>query len=984
MENNLLSLKNIYRLFTVNDYPIFSNGVIKDRDKKGLTLVKFWKQILIYDFRNTNSGKIIWRTEGSRNRYHSELCNRNNDFKFYNEYISEIAACINSELYYQQAELFASFFEEKRCSFSILEDKMSTYLKIVQKEDPCVTKEIGSYFLDKLGEIKLQKSVGEEYKSYLWGCFTGMLMLHAIAGPEMGGAQMTEIRNLKQLQSKYMWNQYAQKEFQRDQVQYLTYKAGEIYRAPLAADHFFGREIELFELKEMVKAGGRYSICGMGGIGKTELLRQLLQICQRESVVDCIAAVSYEENLSSSFARSFAFLSGKGREERFQECLNVLQTHRKDKVLLMLDNVDEKIRDDPDWNRLQELSCTIIVTTRLKQIKDFQNFEIKLLDKNAAALVFRDVFGGILSEMDRKSLNLLMEQEIYQHTLTVRFLGKAAKSWKWSVEQLKECLGQQPTKITWRDKNATHNLSGLYQQLYRISHLSVSQQRCLRLFAVLPYRTYDTKFVDKFVSVLSEPDEDIREILDDLTERGWLEKEEGGYSMHPVTAESIRTRNLSEKEFEPFWKQMDKNLNSEKILCQGAAKTEEAADIAEILYYVVVHWKGNISGRMVFLTLKAGYFMYVENGFQKQTLETVSALYESCQEKTGEMRLYLCMMEMYQQGSDTEDSERELEKMEKEGRTCGILFLEFCWLLCSSLNLLGKYEKSEYLVHKYLDKSPIPYYQICGKFLLGDGMKMRMQLKEAIECLEEGIRLQQKSADGGKDKPGQHKSENNHIFYNLCYQLAESYLLLGQVEPAREKLQLLREGIKETKNSYIRMMCSQLSGNIELADGNTGQAAVYLQEVKNLTEIYNGKNDYNYWASCVSLGIIQNRMGAWDAALDNYQESLYQMEKNKVEVKELVQIINNNIGVTYLDSDRPEKALPYLEKAYEMSAGMGELARAEPAYNLSRACEKMKNAREEQKYLREAYPVLLKNYGEEHVKTKDAKRRLKMMEGEII
>ena len=37
--NVLLSLKNLYRLFTVKDYPVYSTGILGEKSKKGLTLV---------------------------------------------------------------------------------------------------------------------------------------------------------------------------------------------------------------------------------------------------------------------------------------------------------------------------------------------------------------------------------------------------------------------------------------------------------------------------------------------------------------------------------------------------------------------------------------------------------------------------------------------------------------------------------------------------------------------------------------------------------------------------------------------------------------------------------------------------------------------------------------------------------------------------------------------------------------------------------
>ena len=42
--NVLLSLKNLYRLFTVKDYPVYSTGILREKSKKGLTLVRFWDE----------------------------------------------------------------------------------------------------------------------------------------------------------------------------------------------------------------------------------------------------------------------------------------------------------------------------------------------------------------------------------------------------------------------------------------------------------------------------------------------------------------------------------------------------------------------------------------------------------------------------------------------------------------------------------------------------------------------------------------------------------------------------------------------------------------------------------------------------------------------------------------------------------------------------------------------------------------------------
>ena len=85
--NVLLSLKNLYRLFTVKDYPVYSTGILGEKSKKGLTLVRFWDEYLLYEWKSTRHGKMIFRKDGSQNRYHSEFCNRKESFPLYHIYI---------------------------------------------------------------------------------------------------------------------------------------------------------------------------------------------------------------------------------------------------------------------------------------------------------------------------------------------------------------------------------------------------------------------------------------------------------------------------------------------------------------------------------------------------------------------------------------------------------------------------------------------------------------------------------------------------------------------------------------------------------------------------------------------------------------------------------------------------------------------------------------------------------------------------------
>ena len=111
MKREILSLKNIYKFLTSNDYPVYSEGIIKKNNRIGLTLTRFCHENILVDFKNRKCGRIIWRTEGGRNRYISQICNRSPLLPMYREYAEEILAAVNEDAMFRQIRQFMSFLQ---------------------------------------------------------------------------------------------------------------------------------------------------------------------------------------------------------------------------------------------------------------------------------------------------------------------------------------------------------------------------------------------------------------------------------------------------------------------------------------------------------------------------------------------------------------------------------------------------------------------------------------------------------------------------------------------------------------------------------------------------------------------------------------------------------------------------------------------------------------------------------------------------------
>ena len=108
----------------------------------------------------------------------------------------------------------------------------------------------------------------------------------------MSGKIMENLRNRSDLELEAIWNRVHSAKRDNSPF-YLTLRNSELCTAPLPSEHFFGREEELYDLKELLLRSGKYLVCGLGGIGKTELLRQLIRWCEREGAAEQIAGICH-------------------------------------------------------------------------------------------------------------------------------------------------------------------------------------------------------------------------------------------------------------------------------------------------------------------------------------------------------------------------------------------------------------------------------------------------------------------------------------------------------------------------------------------------------------------------------------------------------------------------------------------------------------------------------------------------------------------
>lgn len=974
MSKEVLSLKGLYQFLFVKDYPTFSNGIISKNKKVGLTLTKFWQENLLIDFRNLKYGRMIWRTEGGRNRYISEFCNRSERISFYDAYINEWGNMVNQDVMLRQISQFSRFLVDRDYDYDVFVQKLGAYIKMLGEMDDQFTLEAENYFKEALADRKYLEEFGARGQAFFCGWVLTLLMLHAMAGNGEGESALRQFRKSQEISLRELAKMFvkAQKPGKRE-VKFLTTKNSEICREALDGRHFFGREEELFELLDMLKVGGKYLISGIGGIGKTELMRQLLHSTIEEGLADCICIIQYEGSMADSLIRAFGCTHNGEKEIKLQEALAVIHMHADEKILIFVDNVSHSMEEDKDIEQLLKLPATVFMTSRYKKMKGFESYPVKPISKNAGALIFRDNYALPINNTDKKLLDNLLEKDIWRHTLTLRLLGKAARAKNWSLQELLKQLDADGKAFGLDKQNGYENLRQLYRQIYNLSGVEAHMNRFLQMFALLPYRSYSMDFIHNFLRDFLGEESNVRESVEQLWESGWLEKGENGYFMHPFVSECILAKEVPAEEVYPFFDRVIESMNSDsetpfvdavsrmQITDNAKDLSQEEKDHLMILGKVAQRIVGIPEETYIQIVLLGYYLEMTHVGIPKNIEKQLEVIWNQAGKYSEtnrasvfvallncEYKNYEEMEQQYEKLSQMNISEalREIYKMSLADRILGNANLDFQWRVA----------KDNWDVKNSIS------VRSSGAYMMAMLYGMQSNVDDMLSTLQEGMTLWKDNA-----------CDNNEVRKRLKLNLAHLYSMLGRHE---ESEQLLKDWDEESENSIYMRYSILLTKGIALRDrGAQGFGIKELEKTLELAEVlYVNNAEGELFIALSELALAYHRMKCYEKAIHFYLRA-YKFVEKTVCVEISKHRLHNNLGVVYFECDRLEEAQEQFIQAYEMGKELGGLAQAEPANNLSKVWGKLGDKDKELQYIEEALPIMEHFYGSEHPKVVDAKKR---------
>lgn len=978
MKKDILSLKSIYQFLVISDYPTFCAGIITKNNHTGLTLTKFWKDNVLIDFRNRKYGKQIWRAEGGRNRYISDICNRSERISFYEEYAEEIENAAKPEAVLRQIWQFAGFLLERQFSYDAFMQKFPIYIKFLSENDTCFTEEAKHFFDRALEEKKQFDGQGNTGRAFYCGYLLTFLMFHALAGNGEGREMLRQLRNRYDLSLEEMEKRNRKNAGKHaDKPVFLTGKNTELCSMPLAARHFFGRERELFELQEMLARGGRYLVSGIGGIGKTELMRQFIHRCEEEHLVEYICVIQYENSLEDSLIKAFPEIRGADRDANFREALARIREHAGEKVLIIIDNMNcgqEELKQE----EICKLPAVIFVTSRRQKLEGFETYRIETMKKEACRLVFRDNYQKLLTEEDKTALEEMTHKEVWQHTLTLSLLGCVARTRSWTVQELLERLKKGETPVSLEGKEGYAGLQQVYRRTYAVSGLKRDMNRLLKVFATLPYANYSKSFAESYLCDFLGDGMDMGESLERLWEGGWLEKREDSYSMHPFIAECMLVKMPTEREVSPFlervaalWEDEEGSFRIETARSifekwyDWEAEERERIEVMMVALAVAKNMTGVIQERFVQLLLLAMEIECNCSGASLERLDLLKKMRISCRGLSEETEIYLYMLLCYYGYENERELEEEFRKQSENAEIPKSLKCAYAVALAERYFQLGMWEKLEELSEYVWKNGTDTAIHIRACNIKANLAMQQGDVNSYKEWLEKGI-------ETGRNNGWEKSRYAEELICNLC----GCYLGLQKFEEAEKMLQEEERLFAGERTYYMRWRLLFYRGDLALYRGEKGYGVQSLLEAYALAEpLFAGREDDIYADNIAELATAYNKAGQREEAKEYYEKAFAIYEQLPEQDFRKNRLLNN-MSVMYLDWGKPKEALDCLMKAEPAVREMGGLPEAELNNNLSKAYYQLKDREKELHYLREAVPVLEQFYGSEHPKVVDAKKRL--------
>ena len=305
---------------------------------------------------------------------------------------------------------------------------------------------------------------------------------------------------------------------------------------PKPCRHFIGRDKELEELYTMLEENRHVFLCGIAGIGKSELAKAYAKRYIKQYTN--ILYVEYTGNLHQDITDMDFIddLPESTEQERFQRHNRFLRSLKSD-TLLIIDNFNVTATQDSFLSVVLKYRCQILFTTRSK-LDEYCTLPLKEIEDMNALFQLASVF---YSEADtyRATVEKIIET-VHSHTFAVELAAKLLENGISTPDQLLTRLQAEKASFHNEDKikiikDGQSSKATYYSHihtLFSLYTLSLEQQDIMCNMCFLPSTGISARIFAKWLELptLNE--------INDLIETGFVQTTtRRTISLHPMIQE---------------------------------------------------------------------------------------------------------------------------------------------------------------------------------------------------------------------------------------------------------------------------------------------------------------------------------------------------------------------------------------------------------------------------------------------------------------
>ena len=305
---------------------------------------------------------------------------------------------------------------------------------------------------------------------------------------------------------------------------------------PKPCRHFIGRDKELEELYTMLEENRHVFLCGIAGIGKSELAKAYAKRYIKQYTN--ILYVEYTGNLHQDIT-DMDFIDDPPEstdQERFQRHNRFLRSLKSD-TLLIIDNFNVTATQDIFLSVVLKYRCQILFTTR-SNLNEYCTFQLKEINDINTLFQLTSIFYSD-ADKHRSTVEKIIET-VHYHTFAVELAAKLLENGISTPGQLLAKLQEERASLDNEDKikiikDGQSSKATYYSHihtLFSLYALSRKQQDIMCNLCFLPYTGISARIFAKWLELptLNE--------INDLIETGFVQTTtRHTISLHPMIKE---------------------------------------------------------------------------------------------------------------------------------------------------------------------------------------------------------------------------------------------------------------------------------------------------------------------------------------------------------------------------------------------------------------------------------------------------------------